>query len=345
MPRLRLQLGPLVLAVAIACAGESSEPAEPAIDPAAPVEGTLVGAEGARLFYQVVGVGPDTLFVLHGGPGAGIGSVRPDFEPLAERHTLVFYDQRGGGRSELPADTTLLDRRTFVEDLDAVRRHFGAERMILLAHSFGAILAAQYAIEHPQRVERMILHGATGPSRDRAAEVARRSGSSRDPATDARLREAMEVLISGSAEDPVAACREYEGLLREKAAGEGSPSGWKGTTCAADPEAVRYAYRYTARLTPMSFGDWDYTCAMGDVEAPLLVVYGDRDSLGLAQQEAWAAAAPNGRLVTVPNAGKGAAGDRPEVVFAAIDAFLAGGWPAAARTVERESSACRPSTG
>jgi proline iminopeptidase len=62
-----------------------------------------------------------------------------------------------------PADTALRDARYFVEDLDALRRHFGLERMNLLAHSFGPVLAARYAQAYPDRVARMIFMGAIGP--------------------------------------------------------------------------------------------------------------------------------------------------------------------------------------
>lgn len=309
------------------CAGRSPEKTVEAR------EGYLEGAGDARLFYRVIGSGPDTVFVVHGGPGAGMGSVLPDFAPLAETATLVFYDQRGGGRSALPADTTLLDARYFVEDLEEVRRHFGADRVTLLTHSFGSVLAASYAERYPERLERMIFHGATGPVRAAAAALARRAPSDIDSTAQHRLRGVMEKLLSGTASDPVAACRRYEEL-----SGSGDPGKWSGTTCAASPEAVRYYYRYTAQLTPRSFGDWDFTCRLREVDAPLLVIHGDRDSLAIPQQRAWAAAAPNGRLLVIPGAGKGAIADRPELVVSAIATFLDGAWPEDTRVPNSHSA-------
>ena len=67
-----------------------------------PTEGRVPG-DGAALFYRMVGTGPDVLVMIHGGPGMDMGYMVPDFGPLAERHRLLFYDQRGGGRSELLA--------------------------------------------------------------------------------------------------------------------------------------------------------------------------------------------------------------------------------------------------
>lgn len=295
-----------------------------------PDEGYLPGAGGARIHYRVLGSAPDTIVAVHGGPGAGMHAVLPELEPLAERHTVVFYDQRGGGRSELPADTTLLDARWFVEDLEAVRRYFGLERMTLVAHSFGSILVASYAEERPDRVERMVFFGAVGPRKAEARARARSAAAPPDSALGERLREVMGALLSGTSTDPVANCREYEAIGREMALARGESGAWKGTSCAMPPEAVRYYFRYTAQLAPRSFGDRDFTDALGHVEAPLLVIHGDLEAGATEAQRAWAAAVPNGRLLLIPDAGKGASADRPDLFYPAVETFLRGEWPAGA---------------
>jgi pimeloyl-ACP methyl ester carboxylesterase len=61
--------------------------------------GHLKGAEGARLFFETVGEAPDTLVFVHGTPST-MYSLAHDFDRLADQFTLVFFDQRGGGRSE-----------------------------------------------------------------------------------------------------------------------------------------------------------------------------------------------------------------------------------------------------
>jgi proline iminopeptidase len=314
------------LLAALACSSAEAPPA-------AEVAGYLPGAAGAELHYRVLGSGPDTVVVLHGGPGAGMGTVLPAWRPLADRFTLVFYDQRGGGRSTLPADTALLDARYFVEDLEAVRRHFGLERLKLVTHSFGSVLAASYAKRHPDRVDRMVFHGATGPRRAKAAELARRSPPSPDTALSRRMGDLLGQLLRGTAEDPVATCERYEQLGRRLAEARGEPSAWSGTTCDAPAEAVRYYYRYTAQLAPRSFGAWDFTTGLEDLDAPLLVVHGTRDSAALALQRDWAAAVPRGRLLAVPGTAKGPVDERPEIVLPAVAEFLGGAWPEGAEPV------------
>jgi proline iminopeptidase len=271
----------------------------------------------------VVGSGDDTVVVIHGGPGAGINDSRPDLEPLTKSRVVIFYDQRGGGRSELP-DTTLLTPWHFVADLEAVREHFGLEQMNLVAQSFGAIIVAEYLRAYPHRVARMVFLAPTGPNRVEAARFYGRLPETSDTAGLRLQSDIMRSLMEGRAADPVAACREFEALdvrLGLMFAGR------KGTTCDMPMPALRYHYQYTARLAPEGFGKWDFTRSFSKVRAPLLVIHGERDKHGLAMNRSWATALPNGRLLVIPNAVRAAYADRPDAVFAAIDEFLEGRWP------------------
>jgi proline iminopeptidase len=271
----------------------------------------------------VAGSGNDTVVVVHGGPGAGINDTRPDLEPLARDRVVIFYDQRGGGRSELP-DTMLLGPAHNVGDLEAVRQHFGLEQMSLVAQSFGAIVVAEYLRAHPDRVARMVFLAPVGPNRAEAARFYGRAPVTSDTAGLRRQQEIMHALTEGRAADPVAACRESEALdVRLHL----MYTGRKGTTCDMPVPALRYYYQYTARLGPQAFGKWDFTRSFSEVTAPLLVIHGERDTLGLAMNRAWAKAIPSGRLLVIPDAVRAAYAERPNVVFPAIDEFLSGRWP------------------
>lgn len=289
-------------------------------------EGYLTGAEDAKLHYRVMGTGQDTIVVIHGGPGAGMNSILPSVKPLARKFVLVLYDQRGGGRSELPVDTSKLHADYFVEDLEAVRKYFGLEQMNVLTHSFGSVLVARYAMKYPNRLRRLIFHGATGPRLSEAIERAKAATSPTSPDTvlSNRASELVQSLMNGTASDPVAACREYEALGKKIATARGDTVHYKGTTCDAPPEAVRYYYHYTAQLTPRSFGNWDFTTGLEQVSAPLLVIYGEKDSLAIPAQREWANAVSNGRLLLVPEAGKAALSDNPEFVLPVIERFFSG---------------------
>ncbi len=105
------------------------------------------------------GSGP-ALVLLHGGPGCydylGESALG---EWLAERHTVCAYDQRGCRNSPSMGPFTIAAN---VEDLEAIRLHLGADRIGLLGHSAGAMLAVFYASTHPHRVDRLILMSPAG---------------------------------------------------------------------------------------------------------------------------------------------------------------------------------------
>lgn len=147
MSHLPRALAPLLLVLLhVSCTTPGRSPV-PATSVAPSVqEGFADAGNGVRLFYRVVGTGPDTVVVIHGGPGFSMGYFADDLTSLAEKgHTLLFYDQRGTGRSTLVSDSAALDAQRFAEDLEAIRRHFGLERLTLLGHSWGAGVVALYA--------------------------------------------------------------------------------------------------------------------------------------------------------------------------------------------------------
>lgn len=330
IPTGHLALGLVTLLAA--CGGDGTDGSPSGAVSAHAPEGDLPGAGKVRIHYRVLGSAPDTIVAVHGGPGAGMQAILPELEPLADRHTVIFYDQRGGGLSELPADTTLLGADEMVADLEAVRRFFALERMTLIAHSFGSILVARYAEANPDRVERIVFFGAVGPRRADAAALAQAAASPPDPVLAERLGVVMDALMSGSTTDPLEDCREYEAIGRELARARGESGAWKGTNCAMPPPAIRYYFRYTAQLGPGSFGDWDFTGSLGGLEAPLLVIHGDRDPRAVEVQRQWAAAVPEGRFLPIPNAGKAVSADRPDLFYPAVETFLGGEWPAGVET-------------
>lgn len=116
---------------------------------------------GVRLWYRVAGRPEGTPVVfLHGGPGQGGQTFARFAGPGLEPHLrMVYLDQRGSGRSERPwNDAYSLD--LLVDDLEQLRRAWGVEKITLVGHSFGTILALEYAAAHPERTERVVLTAA-----------------------------------------------------------------------------------------------------------------------------------------------------------------------------------------
>ena len=278
--------------------------------------------DDVQIFYRTSGRG-SPIVVLHGGPGMDHQSLANDLEPLARSHRLIYYDQRGGGRSTLPADTSRLTMDDHVSDLEALRVQLGLDRMTLLAHSFGPAIAASYAIAHPQRVERMIFLGPIPPRRAAFFERYLEAMSARMNLEDRnRLEELMRVFETGEG-DVVAACREFWAIgVPPRLARGTSPSMVKSDLCAAPPEAIRYGMTKTNAAGWESLGEWDWTAALARVEAPVLVIHGEEDAIPMEMVREWAVSLPNGRMLELPGTGHFPHAERPEEVFAAIEAFM-----------------------
>ena len=107
------------------------------------------------LFVRRIGSGPPVV-VLHGGPGAHHDYLLPGFDALADGRELIYYDQRGGGRSAVPRDVPV-GWTEQVADLEALRAAWGLRRMTVAGYSWGGLLALLYALEHVERVERLAL--------------------------------------------------------------------------------------------------------------------------------------------------------------------------------------------
>ena len=119
---------------------------------------TIVELNGVRLYTRQVGDGPSVV-VLHGGPGAHHDYLLPQYDRLAAGRAgraLIYYDQRGGGRSVVPRDVAV-GWREHVADLEALRVHWRLDRLTLLGYSWGGLLAVLYALEHPSRIARLAL--------------------------------------------------------------------------------------------------------------------------------------------------------------------------------------------
>ena len=111
---------------------------------------------GTQLYYKILGDG-EPIVVLHGGPGLDHSYFLPQMSELAKSHRLIFFDQRLCGRSSSDVDSNAVSMNHFVEDLDGIRQAFKLEKMNLMAHSWGGVLAMFYARKYPRNLKSLIL--------------------------------------------------------------------------------------------------------------------------------------------------------------------------------------------
>jgi proline iminopeptidase len=160
-PLVRFALAVLVTAAVLpGCAPTGAAPSPGPVPPglsAGPHETVL---NGVRHWYRVAGrapAGAPPVVFLHGGPGQGsvhfAEMAGPALEPSLR---MVYFDQRGSGRSDRPADG-VYSIPLLVEDVEQLRQALGAPRISLVGQSFGGTLALEYAARYPERVHRLVF--------------------------------------------------------------------------------------------------------------------------------------------------------------------------------------------
>jgi proline iminopeptidase len=270
------------------------------------------------LYWAAYGTaGAPRLLVLHGGPGAHHDYLLPQMLALADDYELLFYDQRGGGRSKTD-DRTPITWRTHVGDLDCVVDELGVSPLTLVGYSWGGLLAMLYAIEaaagrtrhHPARLvlidpapvnrafrddfEREFLRRQSDASVGRLRSDLANSGlRERDP--DAYRRRAFELSVAGYFADPSAT----HDLTPFRVTGRVQQSVWD------------------------SLGNFDLLAPgrLDSVHVQTLIVHGAQDPIPLASSEA-AAKAMHADLVVIDGSGHVPYVEQPAQLFAAIREFL-----------------------
>jgi proline iminopeptidase len=248
------------------------------------------GQSRGGLYWLRIGEGAEAV-VLHGGPGADHGYLLPQFEQLADERALLFYDQRGGGRSR--SGTPRPSWQDHVADLEALRQERALGPLTLVGYSWGGLLALLYALERPAAVARLALCSPAAPVHSYRAEMqATLRARSRRPEAE-RLR-GFPRAVAGYFADP-------------RRASELTP--------------FRVESR-AERSVLASLGNYDLRPRLGEIDVPLLVLHGTEDPIPLQYSEELARLAPRGRLVALPGCGHVPYVECPDRFFPPLQAFL-----------------------
>jgi proline iminopeptidase len=294
----------------------------------APREGYVTADDGARLYYHVIGSGGPVVLV----PG-GLFLER-DFARLARGRTLVFYDMRNRGRSDPVADSALISIQDDVRDLEAVRRHVGAGRVMLVGWSYLGMMVMRYAAEHPDRVTRVVQIGPLARDfRTPFPDSLRASDAMAVPDSASRAGLERQRAAGLPARDPRAWCEQDYRVNRVRLVAKPSAASEVPDLCALPnewPTALERHFPLLFRSMAQDEGpDW---ARYERLRIPVLTVHGtgDRNAPYGGGRE-WAAHLPEARLLTVRGGAHMLWLDQPDTVWPALETFLAGRWPRGAR--------------
>ena len=285
---------------------------------------TMIPVGNTTLYSRSIGRGTPVI-ILHGGPDFDHGYLLPELDRLSDKFRLIYYDQRARGRSVenvQPQEVTLVSD---LDDIDRVRRHYKLEPVVLLGHSWGAVLAVEYALRNPTRVSHLILMNPAPVSASDLAAVRK--------VYLERLGEAMDqqraILASAAyqAGDPEAVAKryrihfqpslkrpdDYEKMMARMRAGFFS----QGKAGILRARAVEDHLMRDTWDVP----GYDLLPKLRGLTVPALVIAGDHDFM-LGAAEHIAAAIPGAELVTLKDCGHFAFLECSDEVRKAVNRFF-----------------------
>jgi pimeloyl-ACP methyl ester carboxylesterase len=245
---------------------------------------------GTGIYYAVTpSPGNQTPLLLSHGYGASSAMWEPNVAALAADRPVITWDMRGHGRSDSPDDQEQYSHPACVADMAALLDQAGAERAVLGGLSLGGFLSLEFVLEHPDRVDAVMLFD-TGPGY--RSDQGRQQWNDRAFKTAGRLERDGIMALGGSAE--------------------------------AD-----YGHRSARGLALAARGmlaqrDGRVMEALPSVKVPVLVLVGARDKAFRPAADYLTAKIPGAVKVVVPDAGHVSNADQPQLFNQAVLEFLAG---------------------
>jgi proline-specific peptidase len=275
---------------------------------------TTMSIRDVSLFVKVIGHGYP-LVLMHGGPGADYTSML-SFKSCADEFTLVLYDHRCNGRSG-GAQVSTMTWENLTADADALRQALGFEKWAVLGHSFGGMVALEYALRYPQSLSHLLLVDTCADIRwaqENAPETLARRGFSPDKVELARRFFRGQIEPDEMLPAMMKFGRAYYHHLSPLQVVHTMISGL-GTRMR--PEAMIFGF--SQLLT-----GWTVMDRLGGIKVPTLVMAGRYDfQFPPEHQQELASKIPNARLAIIENAGHNSPEERPVEVNAAVRDFLA----------------------
>jgi len=293
----------LVALVSVSCASKLS------------AEEGYLDINGTSLFFKTMGSG-DPIVVLHGGPGFDHRQFLPYIWELAEHHKVILFDQRGTGLSSGPVDSTSISIDTFIADIEGIRKAFDIEKMNLLGHSWGGILAMYYGIHYPENLRSLILC-STAASFESFGEMRAQYEADRLPEDAALL-----VKIYSSAEfqngDPEAVERFWRVYFKPYFAVQSLVSKMN---LQFTENTIKHGNE-VADLILQSIGEFDLHEDLQAIRCPTLILHGDSDPMPVKYAEMIHESIRDSELVIIEGSGHWPFVDATETFTSSICDFL-----------------------
>ena len=264
---------------------------------------SYVCVKGGRLYVREIGSGTP-IVVLHGGPDFNHNYLLPELDDLANTFRLIYYDQRGRGKSSANVSADDVTIESEVDDLERLREHFGLDELSLLGHSWGGLLAMEYATRHPDRVSHLTLMNSAPASHADLLRF-RETRSATEPENLAKMREisARQAYVEGDIGTEAEYYRvHFCSTLRRPELLDALVQRLRAHFSAADIIKARAIEQRLYAQTWLSPA-YDLLRSLAQCRARVLVIHGEHDLVPLDSAVHIADAARAGRLVVIKESG------------------------------------------
>jgi proline iminopeptidase len=290
-----------------------------------PATESRVAVEGTSLYVRVVGRG-QPMIVLHGGPDFDTAYLLPELDQLADAYRLIYYDQRGRGKSGEGVRAEEVTLASDLADLDAIRTHVQVDAAMLLGHSWGTVLALEYALRNPSRVSRLILMNPAPVSASQLA-VLRKSYVGQLGSEMERQREIMASAAYKAGDPETVAARyriHFRHGLRRAADYVTLMARMAAQFRAQGTNGILKAWAIESRLyrDTWDMADYDLLPKMRSLHIPTLVIVGEHDFIPPEIAAQIASTLPRATLATIQDCGHFAYLECGTEVRKAIDNFF-----------------------
>ena len=283
-----------------------------------PSQQGYVPVKEGKLYYQVFGKGP-LIILLHGGPGLDQTYLLPQMLELAKNYQVVLYDQRGSGKSitgELSAK--VINVPQFVEDLEAIRKHLGQEKFILMGHSWGGFLAMQYAIAHPNHLSSLILLNS-GPATSLGRKAFFTELTRKISPIQSKL-DAIQAQKNFKEGDPDTIAEFFRILF---SAYFYHPSQVQELSLHFTTENSLSVFKIVNIFNETYFAkDYDLTAELKKLKFPTLIIAGSEDVMPVWTEKEIASSIPNSKFVLIDQCGHFPYIEKPIKFFNELEIFL-----------------------
>ena len=284
-----------------------------------PVTG-MQEVNGTSLYYEIIGVG-SPLVVLHGGPGGSHSYFLPSFDALSDEYQLYFYDQRGTGLSDGHLDLAAISIDQFVEDLEGLRVSFNLEKMSLLGHSWGGIIALAYALKYPAHLNHLILVDSRPVSNTfgiQLSETIQQRVNSLSSDEQNKLTTTCNRPIADLSPVEIETCNQIDAELKFYDPSKAVSVDWPD-----EENTIKNSDTVRALITS-SFNKMqnDMDTQLSSLQVPTLIIHGDFDPIPQGSSEYLQQHIPGSQIVIIPQSGHFPFIEQPEQFVAAVRSFL-----------------------